>query len=72
MNEVLTAGEMLARLRAAVKAAGGQAKWAAKHCISERHLMGVVNLGHEPSAAVLRALTLRPLPRTYELAPDAS
>ncbi len=57
--QLLDRVDVFKRLRAACKAAGGQAKWAERHDLSPAHVSEVLNAKRDPGPAVLDALGLK-------------
>ena len=61
----LTGGDVRACLKAAIRAAGGQRAWAARHGVSQGYVSKAVLGRRPPGDRVLAALGLRELPPAY-------
>ena len=60
MNTLL---DVFVQMRAACKAAGGQAAWSERHGISPAYVSDVLNSRREPGPKILAALGLRKVVR---------
>jgi len=65
-QHLLTSLDVFVRLRAACKAAGGQAAWARRHEVTPTYVSDVLNDRTPPGEKILAALGLKKVPRYVE------
>ena len=65
MSELLTTEDVVARLRDACALAGGNARWARRHGVSDVYVGDVLHSRRGPGDSILRALGLQKASPTY-------
>jgi hypothetical protein len=66
MTKIITLDQLLARLAAAIKAAGGQSKWAARHGFDQSFINNVLARRRLPSKKVCEILGYQQIKSSYE------